>query len=108
MSSLPRPNASAIRLPTHLHKYITRNSEYLVRGGVCVEVRERHSSELRDGHAAVEQSVIARVRWRRDGGHDVLVGGMPEVGDSLLLGAPEHEILTSAVRRIEASVIDVG
>jgi hypothetical protein len=79
-----------------------------VRGGVCVEVRERHSSELREGHAAIEQSIVARVRWRREGGHDVVVGGMPEVGDSLLLGAPDREILTSAVRRIEASTADVG
>lgn len=108
MSSSARPVPSSIHLPNHLHKYITRNSEYLVRGGVCVEVRERHSLEPRDGHAAIEQFVIARVRWRRDGGHDVQVGAIPEVGDSLVLGAPNHEILTSAVRRIEASVVDVG
>jgi hypothetical protein len=106
MSSPSRPNPPTPGMPSQLHKYITKNSEYLVRAGVCIEVRARDSSELRSGHAAVEQVIVARVRRRREGGHDVLVGGTPEVGDSLLLGAPEHGVLTSAVHRIESPAVD--
>jgi hypothetical protein len=106
MSSKSRPQPPSCSQPIQLHKYITRNSEYLVRAGICVEVRALDSSLSRPGHAAVAQSIVARVRWRREGGHDVMVGGMPEVGDSLLLGAPERGVLTSAVRRIESAVLE--
>jgi hypothetical protein len=51
---------------------------------------------------AIEQRLVARVRWRREGGQDVLLGGTPDIGDSLLLGESGKPILTSAVRCIEA------
>jgi len=99
MSSASLPKSSS--LGNQLHKYITRNSEYLVEAGICIEVRARKSSERSENHAALDQAIVARVRWRRAGGHDVLVGEAPEVGDSLLLGETDGCVLTSAVRRIE-------
>lgn len=96
---MPSPKPSS-----ELRKYITRNSEYYVRGNVCLEVRERDSSNARHQHGATKQRIVACVRWKREGGHDVLIGTTPEIGDSLLLGdAPPHQVLTSAVRRIEGT-----
>lgn len=106
MTSSPKRKPVADHSKAQLHKYITRNSEYLVRGGVCISVRARHTSDPRQGHLAVEQPIVARVRWRRDGGHDVLTDGAPEVGDSLVLGVAERALLTSAVWRIEAAPVD--
>lgn len=89
--------------PSPLLKYITRNSVYYVLGDVCMEVREGRDERIVAGHGAIEQRVVACVRWKRDGGHDVLIGQFPRVGDSLLLGeSMEHQVLTSAVRRIES------
>jgi hypothetical protein len=94
--------------PTQTQRYITRNSEYLLRGGICLEVRKCGTSEVLRGHSAVEKRLIARVRWRRGGGQEVVVDGAPEIGDSLLLGQAGHEILTSVVRRIDALASEEG
>jgi hypothetical protein len=89
---------------SQLRKYITRNSVYYVQGDVCREVRERGDRQLRAGHGAIEQRIVACVRWKRNGDHDVLVGEFPCVGDSLLLGdSAENQVLTSAVSRIESA-----
>lgn len=92
---LPNPS-------NELRKYITRNSVYYVRENVCLEVRARHSSTAQPQPGAARQRIVACVRWRREGGHDVLIGTAPQVGDSLLLGdTPAPLVLTSAVRHIE-------
>lgn len=98
--------ASVVSSHRKLLKYITRNSIYYVQDDVCRQVRERSDDRIRSGHGAMLQRVVACVRWNREGGHDVLVGELPCVGDSLLLGeCMEQQVLTSAVRRIEADVV---
>lgn len=105
MSTSHSTSASSPALPNPsnaLRKYITRNSVYYIRANVCLEVRERHSATAQPQHGATKQRIVACVRWRREGGHDVLIGTAPQVGDSLLLGdTPAPLVLTSAVRHIE-------
>lgn len=98
--------ASVVSSQRKLLKYITRNSVYYVQDDVCRQVRERSDDRVRSGHVATLQRVVACVRWDREGGHDVVLGELPRVGDSLLLGErKEQQLLTSAVRRIEAHVL---
>jgi hypothetical protein len=93
----------APRSGSRLHKYITKNSEYLFTGDVCLEVRKRGRGEVVDGHRALRQRIVGSVRWLRDGTHEVLRGKAPSVGESLLLSEERGEpLLTSVVRRIEA------
>ncbi|MGC4063523.1 MAG: hypothetical protein QM784_02505 [Polyangiaceae bacterium] len=92
---------AAAETDARLHKYITKNSEYLFTGDVCLEVRKRERGEVVDGHRAVRQRIVASVRWLRDGTHQVMRGKAPSVGESLLLGEAGDPLLTSVVRRIE-------
>ena len=87
--------------PTETQRFVTRNSEYMVRCGICVEVRRRKGSEVLRNHGAVDQQIVAHVRWRRAGGQEVMFDGKPEIGDSLLLGGSGPQIMTSAVRHID-------
>lgn len=73
----------------------------MLRGGLCSEVSTRAAKSAGMGEVRVGLRVVARVKWRREGGYELLFRGAPEVGDSILLGEAGQEILTSAVRRIE-------
>lgn len=86
----------------HFHKYITKNSEYVLSGDWCVEVRARGSRDALAAHRAVQKHVQALVRWSRDGAHQVLRGQPPKVGDSLVFDDGKHELLTTVIRRIVA------
>jgi hypothetical protein len=91
----------------HFYKYITKNSEYLVTGDRCLDVRALGSLTSNVMHDAVQQRLFASVRWGRDGSPQVLKGQQPKVGDSLLFGESGKELLTSVVRRIETLSTDV-
>jgi hypothetical protein len=91
----------------HFHKYITKNSEYLFSGDLCLEVRSRGSSSSTEGQGAVRQRLHALVRWSRDGGHQVVRGQLPKVGDSLFFVEGGRELLTTVVRRIVALTSEV-
>ena len=84
------------------HKYITKNSEYVVSGDVCIEVRALNSSTVNAAHSAVRQRIFALVRWTPDGGHEVLRGQSPKVGDSLFFANGDEQLLTTVIRRIVA------
>lgn len=82
-----------------LNKFITKHSEYLFEGDRCFSVHQAKAEQV--GHAALHQRLVASVRWTREGGHEVLPGQWPIVGDSLLLVDEGRELLTSSVLRIE-------
>jgi hypothetical protein len=85
-----------------LNKFITKHSEYLFEGDRCLSVYQSKAEQ--PGHVALHQRLVAAVRWVRGGGHEVLPGQWPIVGDSLLLGEDGRALLTSAVLRIETVV----
>jgi hypothetical protein len=82
------------------HKYITKNSEYVVAGDLCIEVRACDSLTVNAAHLAVRQRISALVRWTPNGGHEVLRGQSPKVGDSLFFAKGDEQLLTTVIRRI--------
>jgi hypothetical protein len=89
------------------HKmYVTRNTEYHVRDGVCVAVRSRVTGDWLPVHDALSQPVLGSVSVRQNG--EVLPSrGAPKVGDALFFERPGRELLTSALCSIERPARDV-
>ena len=87
------------------HKvYVTRNTEYHVRDGVCVAVRDRGSKRFRDAHIALNLPMEGGVRVYSNGA--VLPSmGEPRVGDAIyfarkLTSNDDHQIVTSRLESI--------
>lgn len=79
--------------------YVTRNTEYHVRAGVCVAVREREEDVWRDDHPAVGRSLAGALRWL---GHGVIPhSGAPREGDAIYFRRGERDLITSKVVRVE-------
>jgi len=97
--SFSRPNHAC---PSGLHKYITKNSEYVMNGDLCVEMKARRAGLDDASPVVVPQRLIASVRWSLDGGHQIVRGRLPTVGESMVLGVDQDFVLTSVVRQIEA------
>ena len=84
--------------------YVTRNTEYHLRDGVCVAVRDRHTNTFRDAHVAINLKVEGGVRLFPNG---AAVPNVPQpgVGDALFFSqnlgptAP-RQIVTSRIERI--------
>jgi hypothetical protein len=80
--------------------YVTRNTEYHLRDGVCVAVRDRRSGSFNPRHEALNRRVRGGVRLQANG---VLVPCHlePEPGDALLFADDERDLVTSAIHSIE-------
>jgi hypothetical protein len=89
------------------HKmYVTRNSEYHVRDGICVAVRDRGTGDWVAVHGALSQPILGCVSVRRDG--EVLPSrGAPKVGDALFFETSGRELVTSALCAIERPAKDI-
>jgi hypothetical protein len=86
--------------------FVTLNSEYFCRDGVCVAVRDRHTGAFVPEHGAIGKRFTGALERTREGG----VGSVepPEStrpGLQLCFssghGDLEHDILTSALLSIE-------
>jgi len=71
-------------------------------GDLCVEMKARQAGLEEASAVVVSQRLIASVRWSRDGGHQIVRGRLPAVGESMVLGVDQEFVLTSVVRQIEA------
>ena len=85
--------------------FVTRNTEYHVRDGVCVAVRDRTSSTWRPGHMALRRAIGGVVKFHANGAV-VPFPGEPAVGDAIYFevvdrGGYDNEIVTSRVERID-------
>lgn len=89
-----------------IHKvYVTRNTEYHVRSGVCVAVRDRHSGGFHSAHIALSLKMEGAVRIYSNGGV-IPHASEPEPGDSIYFsyGRPDGEdrqIVTSRLLAVE-------
>jgi hypothetical protein len=84
-----------------IHKvFVTRNTEYHLRSGVCVAVKDRRSGEWLRAHLALRQKVHGGIRFTRSGGISAN-DGMPEVGESLFFAAEGRDLVTSPVLSVE-------
>lgn len=86
------------------HKvYVTRNTEYHLRDGVCVAVRDRNSGRFRPAHIALNLRLEGGVKIHPNG---CLVPdpGEPRVGDAIFFNdrstGEDRQIVTSRLERI--------
>jgi hypothetical protein len=85
--------------------YVTRNTEYHLRDGVCVAVRDRQSRSFRAAHIALNLRLEGIVKSFSNGA--VLPqAAEPSVGDAIYfndrnLDGEERQIVTSRLERID-------
>ncbi|MEJ7730559.1 MAG: hypothetical protein WKG00_15225 [Polyangiaceae bacterium] len=85
--------------------YVTRNTEYHLRDGVCVAVRDRQSSAFRTAHIALNLKLEGIVKSYSNGA--VLPhAGEPVIGDAIYFNdarddGEERQIVTSKLERID-------
>jgi hypothetical protein len=85
--------------------FITRNTEYHLRDGICVAVRDRHGRKLRAAHIALNLKLQGAVTVRPNG---MVLPELtsPRIGDAIYFtqrdaDGIERQIVTSRVERIE-------
>jgi hypothetical protein len=84
--------------------FITKNSEYHCRDGICVAVRDVRSGLFRDQHLAIGKRMSSSILFSKEGGIAAISKpGDTHVGEQLCFssGQLDHEIITSAVKAIE-------
>jgi hypothetical protein len=80
--------------------YVTRNTEYHFRDGLCVAVRDRRTGEFLHGHLALERKVAGGLRFFESGGI-APNPGEPRAGESLYFASEGRDLVTSPVESIE-------
>ena len=80
--------------------YMTRNTEYHFRDGVCVAVRDRRTGDWLPGHLALRRPLFGGLRFFLNGA--LLPNpGEPEVGEALFFGEGGRDLITSPLQGIE-------
>ncbi len=80
--------------------YVTRNTEYHLRDGICVAVRDRNTGRWLASHLALNRRVSGGVRFFPNG-TAVPSGDGPKVGEALYFGEGGRELLTSVLCAVE-------
>jgi hypothetical protein len=89
-----------------VHKvYITRNTEYHLREGVCVAVRDIHSGGFHTAHIALSLKLEGAVRIYSNGGV-IPQANEPEPGDALYFSyrrpdGEDRQIVTSRLTAVD-------
>ncbi|MBK8257655.1 MAG: hypothetical protein IPK82_33915 [Polyangiaceae bacterium] len=89
-----------------IHKvYITRNTEYHVREGICVAVRDRNGGGFHTAHMALSLRMDGAVRIYSNGGI-IPQANAPEPGDAIYFtykrpDGEERQIVTSKLISVE-------
>jgi hypothetical protein len=80
--------------------YMTRNTEYHFRDGVCVAVRDRRTGDWLPGHLALRRQLFGGLRFFMNGG--LLPNpGEPAVGEALFFGEGGRDLVTSPLQSVE-------
>jgi hypothetical protein len=80
--------------------YVTRNTEYHLRGEICVAVRDRRTGRWLPSHLAIQRRLSGGVRIHANGAA-VPSGTEPTVGDAIYFDGDERELVTSLLAAIE-------
>jgi|SRR5215472_15316728 len=90
----------------HHRVFVTRNSEYHCRDGVCVAVRKLGTAEFVPDHRALGRRISSSIRFDENG--DFRVVSRPEavqIGDNLCFrdahAKDTDEVITSSLRSVE-------
>lgn len=74
--------------------YVTRNTEYHVRGETCVAVRDRKTGQFLASHLAIQRTLSGGVRYFANGSA-VPSYEPPQIGEALYFGEGGRELVTS-------------
>lgn len=91
------------------HVYVTRNTEYHLRDGVCVAVRDRRTGRFVPAHVAVSLKMEGGVRLFANGGVIPRIE-RPAVGDAIWFATSadaSRQLVTSRIEAIERPPRDV-
>jgi len=85
--------------------YVTRNTEYHVRAGLCVAVRQIAEGQWAREHPAVGRSLAGALRWMSDGlmPHT----GHPSPGDAIYFRKGDRDLITSKLVRVDRPAREV-
>ncbi|MBX7193464.1 MAG: hypothetical protein K1X94_15520 [Sandaracinaceae bacterium] len=107
MSGSKGTSVSAGSADRRIHKvFVTRNTEYHLRRGVCVAVKDRLSGEWLRAHLALSQRIHGGLRFTRAGGIHANTG-VPSIGESLFFHASGRDLVTSPVLSVERPEKDI-
>ena len=76
--------------------FVTRNTEYYLRDGLCLAVKDRRTSEWLGGHLADGRQLSGGVRILGNG-EAIPVPSAPEVGEALYFAEGGRELITSVL-----------
>ena len=92
-----------VRDERRIHKvFVTRNTEYHVRRGRCVAVRDRRTGAWLEEHPSLRRFIACAVQYKEAA---VTMTPVPKVGDSLCFDGTN--IVTSLVLAIERPPKDI-
>jgi hypothetical protein len=80
--------------------FVTRNTEYHMKGATCVGVRDRETGEWLRTHFAVERPVVGAIKFF-DSGAMSASSGLPRVGESMYFEDLGRDLVTSCVVSVE-------
>ena len=80
--------------------FVTRNTEYYLRDGLCVAVKDRRTDCWLEGHLAVGRSLSGGVRILPNG-TALPVEAAPQVGEALYFATDGRELITSVLCSVE-------
>jgi hypothetical protein len=80
--------------------FVTRNTEYHFRDGVCVAVRDRQTGRWQIAHLALNRNVSGAVRFNRLGDAYPTLK-VPQVGEAMFFGADGPDVVTSCLTAVE-------
>ena len=80
--------------------FVTRNTEYHFRDGVCIAVRDRRTGEFLHGHLALCRTVQGGIRFFPSGAI-VPNTGEPRPGESIYFANGERDLITSPLEKVE-------
>lgn len=85
--------------------FVTRNTEYHLRDGICVAVRDRDAKRFRSAHIALNLKLQGAVKTAPNGMNQPDSDG-PRVGAAIYFtretsDGREHHIVTSRIERID-------
>jgi len=93
-------NASVVLSDRRRHRaYVTRNTEYHLRGNTCVAVRDRRTGMWLEQHRALGTRFFGSLRLLGYGVSPVY--GKAVVGEALCFVRPDRDLITSPLVRIE-------
>jgi hypothetical protein len=84
----------------HHRVYVTRNTEYHLRAGTCVAVRDRRTAAWLEGHLAIGRRLSGGVRVAPSG-EALPVPRAPGVGEALYFAQGDRELITSVLCGVE-------